>query len=150
MGLCFSILFLYHQTRDKRILLLGLGDAGKTTILEKLRSDKVVETAPTVGISVEHIKFQSVKMVVWDLGEQDHLRKLWHCCYQQSDGMIFVIDASDRESFRETCVVFDRVINDDLLKGVPLLILINKSNLPTSRSEEEIADALKIQSLHDR
>ena len=47
MGLSFTKLF---ETKENRILMLGLDAAGKTTILYKLKQGIVVDDIPTIGI----------------------------------------------------------------------------------------------------
>lgn len=53
-----------------RILILGLDNAGKTTILYKLSSpDKVIRTRPTIGFNVESVEYKNLTFNVWDLGK---------------------------------------------------------------------------------
>ena len=40
---------------EKRILLLGLDNAGKTSILFQIRDNQFKDTVPTVGLNIEHI-----------------------------------------------------------------------------------------------
>ncbi|KAH3765525.1 ADP-ribosylation factor 2 [Pelomyxa schiedti] len=69
---------LFNQMSDKRILMLGLDAAGKTTILYKLRIGEVVTTLPTIGFNVETVEYKnSIKFTVWDIGGQDKIRPLW-------------------------------------------------------------------------
>lgn len=44
-----------NEKYEKRILLLGLDNAGKTSILFQLRDNQFKETVPTVGLNIEHI-----------------------------------------------------------------------------------------------
>lgn len=64
-----------------RILMLGLDNAGKTTILFKLKMGEYVTTIPTVGFNVETVTYKNVKFNVWDVGGQDKLRPLWRHYY---------------------------------------------------------------------
>ena len=61
----FSMLFGGGETR---ILLLGLDNAGKTTILYKLQMGEVIQTVPTIGFNVETVKYKNIQFQVWDLG----------------------------------------------------------------------------------
>ena len=54
----------------KRVLMVGLDNAGKTTILYKLALDEIVSTIPTVGLNIETITYKDIKFHVWDLGGQ--------------------------------------------------------------------------------
>lgn len=55
--------------REVRILILGLDNAGKTTILYKLQVGEVVKTTPTIGFNVETLKYKNIKFQLWDLGK---------------------------------------------------------------------------------
>ena len=70
MGLFISSLFdALSGQKQKRILLLGLDAAGKTTILYKLNLGDTVTTIPTIGFNVEKVKYKNVEFTCWDIGE---------------------------------------------------------------------------------
>lgn len=71
------LISVFARLKDRRILLLGLDAAGKTTILYKLRLGEVVTTIPTIGFNVETVDYKSLRMTVWDVGGQKKLRSLW-------------------------------------------------------------------------
>lgn len=51
-------------TKEVRILILGLDNAGKTTILYRLQneSDEAVQTIPTIGFNVETLQYKNIKV----------------------------------------------------------------------------------------
>jgi GTPase SAR1 family protein len=53
---------------EKRILLLGLDNAGKTSILFHMRDSSFKETVPTVGLNIEHLVYKRYSMTFWDVG----------------------------------------------------------------------------------
>ena len=57
-------------TKEVRILILGLDNAGKTTILYRLQneSDEAVQTIPTIGFNVETLQYKNIKVRVWGCG----------------------------------------------------------------------------------
>merc|ERR1711965_169888 len=116
--------------REVRILMVGLDAAGKTTILYKLKLGEVVTTIPTIGFNVETVEYKNISFTVWDVGGQDKIRPLWRHYYQNTQGIIFVVDSNDRD-------------------GV-LLVLSNKSDLPQAMSAAETADKLGLHSLRNR
>ncbi|CAK91990.1 unnamed protein product (macronuclear) [Paramecium tetraurelia] len=98
MGLSFSKLFeQWFGKKEMRILMLGLDAAGKTTILYKLKLGEVVSSVPTIGFNVETVEYKNIKFTVWDVGGQDKIRLLWRHYYQNTQGLIFVVDSSDKE-----------------------------------------------------
>lgn len=55
---------------EVRILMVGLDNAGKTTILYKLRLNETVSTVPTIGFNVETVQYKNIAFTVWDIGGQ--------------------------------------------------------------------------------
>ena len=84
------------------VLLLGLDNAGKTTLLSSIKSiylpdhpTPATRTVPTVGQNVSTITLADMYLKVWDVGGQHSLRKLWQSYYKSCHAIIFVIDSSD-------------------------------------------------------
>ncbi|CAD5319422.1 unnamed protein product [Arabidopsis thaliana] len=50
--------------KEARILVLGLDNAGKTTILYRLQMGEVVSTIPTIGFNVETVQYNNIKFQV--------------------------------------------------------------------------------------
>ena len=98
MGLAFGRLWsrVFGKT-EQRILMVGLDAAGKTTILYKLKLGEVVTTIPTIGFNVETVEYKNISFTVWDVGGQDKIRPLWRHYYNNTNGLIFVVDSNDRE-----------------------------------------------------
>ena len=142
-----TILSLFSRIQNKRILLLGLDAAGKTTILYKLKLGELVTTIPTIGFNVEEVIYGSLKMVVWDVGGQDKIRALWRHYYENTDALIFVVDVADQERFDEAKDEIHKILTEDKLAGIPVLIFANKSDLPTAVSISTLVNALNLGSL---
>merc|ERR1711952_522747 len=83
--------------KEMRILMVGLDAAGKTTILYKLKLGEIVTTIPTIGFNVETVEYKNISFTVWDVGGQDKIRPLWRHYFQNTQGLIFVVDSNDRE-----------------------------------------------------
>ena len=65
MGIVFSRVFeTLFGSKEVRILILGLDNAGKTTILYRLQneSDEAVQTIPTIGFNVETLQYKNIKV----------------------------------------------------------------------------------------
>ena len=78
-----------------KIVMIGLDNAGKTTILYKMKLNEVVHSVPTIGFNVENIKYKNLEFSVWDIGGQTRLVNLWHHYYENTDAVIYVLDSSD-------------------------------------------------------
>jgi ADP-ribosylation factor-like protein 1 len=94
MGIFFSRIFqALLGSKEVRVLILGLDNAGKTTILCRLQNDSEenIQTIPTVGFNVEVLQYKNIKFQVWDLGGQTSIRPYWRCYYPNTDAIIFVV-----------------------------------------------------------
>jgi GTPase SAR1 family protein len=50
-----------------------------------------------VGFNVETVEYKNISFTVWDVGGQDKIRPLWRHYYQNTQGLIFVVDSNDRD-----------------------------------------------------
>ena len=114
MGLSLSRIWdKMFGKRDMRILMVGLDAAGKTTILYKLKLGEVVTTIPTIGFNVETVEYKNISFTVWDVGGQDKIRPLWRHYYQNTQGLIFVVDSNDRDRIDAARDELHRMLNED-------------------------------------
>lgn len=134
------------------ILLLGLDNAGKTTLLEQIKalySSHVhpnLRTVPTVGQNVSTVDLPDLYLKIWDVGGQHSLRGLWQSYYSSCHAIVFVIDSTDvgdadiermSKSARnddevgrltECKLVLEEVLQNEDTEGVPILVLANKQD----------------------
>ncbi|KAF5397224.1 hypothetical protein P879_04180 [Paragonimus westermani] len=143
----FSRLF---GKKEMRILMVGLDAAGKTTILYKLKLGEIVTTIPTIGFNVETVEYKNICFTVWDVGGQDKIRPLWRHYFQNTQGLIFVIDSNDRERIGEAREELSRMLNEDELRDAVLLVFANKQDLPQAMGAAEITDKLGLHALRNR
>jgi hypothetical protein len=101
MGSFQSVFKRLFSKKEMRILMVGLDAAGKTTILYKLKLGEIVTTIPTIGFNVETVEYKNINFTVWDVGGQDKIRPLWRHYYQNTQGIIFVVDSNDRDRIPE-------------------------------------------------
>ncbi|CAD8183558.1 unnamed protein product [Paramecium octaurelia] len=146
MGLLLSKIFTSLLSRkEMRILILGLDKSGKTTILYKLHSNELIQTAPTMGFNVETLTYKNLKFQAWDLGGQNDLRIYWKCYYPNTNGIIYVIDSFDEGRLKTSKEELMNILQSQELKDVPLLILANKQDMQGALSETQICEFLKLE-----
>ena len=136
--------------RDVRVLMIGLDAAGKTSILYQMKMAELVKTIPTIGFNVEQLDYKGLRFTIWDVGGQDKIRMLWKHYYQNSDGIIFVIDSNDKERFetvRETLLL---CLNEEELKDAALLIFANKQDINGAVSPSELTKILEMEKIRNR
>jgi len=151
MGLAISSLFQrMFGNKQVRILMVALDAAGKTTILYKLKLGEIVTTIPTIGFNVETVDYKNISFTVWDVGGQDKIRPLWRHYFQNTQGLIFVIDSNDRERIQEAQEELNRMLGEDELRDAVLLVFANKQDLPNAMDAAEITNKLGLQQLRNR
>ncbi len=143
-------MMMLRVQEEKRILMVGLDAAGKTTILYKLKLGEVVTTIPTIGFNVETVEYKNISFTVWDVGGQDKIRPLWRHYYQNTQGVIFVVDSNDAERFEDAREELHKMLAEDELREAVLLVFANKQDLPKAKSAEEISEALNLRALEGR
>ncbi|KAK6155732.1 hypothetical protein DH2020_009980 [Rehmannia glutinosa] len=139
------------------VLILGIDKAGKTTLLEKLKSqylnleglapDRIV---PTVGLNIGRVEVSNTKLVFWDLGGQPGLRSIWEKYYEEAHAVIYVVDAACPSRFEDSKSALEKVLQHEDLQGAPLLILANKQDLEEAVSTDELAQYLDVNRLDER
>jgi len=157
----FSLFYgLWNHVFSKtefRVLILGVHKAGKTTLLEKLKSiylkgeglphDRVV---PTVGLNIGRIEDANVKLVFWDLGGQPGLRTIWEKYYDEAHAIVYVIDSASASTFEDAKSALEKVLRHEDLQDAPLLIFANKQDLPAAVTEEELDRHLHLKEFDER
>ena len=151
MGTSFGKIWSrFFGKKEMRILMVGLDAAGKTTILYKLKLGEVVTTIPTIGFNVETVEYKNISFTVWDVGGQDKIRLLWRHYYQNTQGIIFVVDSNDRERVDDAKEELHRMLGEDELKDAILLVMANKQDLPGAMTTPDITDKLGLHTIRGR
>ncbi len=131
-------------------MMVGLDAAGKTTILYKLKLGEVVTTIPTIGFNVETVEYKKISFTVWDVGGQDKIRPLWRHYYQNTHGLIFVVDSNDRERIDQAKDELHRMLNEEELRDAVVLVFANKQDLPNAMPVHEVTEKLGLNSMSHR
>lgn len=83
--------------KSANIVFLGLDNAGKTTLLYMLQSDRYTQTDSTIHPHQAEVTIGNIRFNSYDLGGHLQARKTWREYCGQLDGIIFIIDAADRD-----------------------------------------------------
>jgi len=150
MGLFSLLKKLKRNDREARLLVLGLDNSGKTTILKRLSDEDISQVMPTQGFNVKSLVQNGVTLNVWDIGGQKSIRPYWRNYFDHTDAMIYVIDSADQKRMEETGVELDQLLDEEKLDGVPVLIFANKQDLINAHTPEEISDGLNLSCINDR
>ena len=170
---------LKRSDDEARILVLGLDNAGKTTILKKLSKESIDTIMPTQGFNIKSMVSDGFKLNMWDIGGQKSIRPYWRNYFDNTDALVYVVDSADQERFdevRHLCLLLfffgvvergrkqtlrsslmiisalifffflliflqcktelAKLVAEDKMAGIPVLIFANKQDLLSSKPAE--------------
>ncbi|PKI70513.1 hypothetical protein CRG98_009018 [Punica granatum] len=78
------------------------------------------------------------------------IRQLWRHYFQNTLGLIFVVDSNDRDRIVEARDELHRMLNEDELRDAVLLVFAKKQDLPNAMTAAELTDMLGLHSLCHR
>lgn len=155
------------------ISLIGLPSAGKTTLTNVLTEGKYEEhVAPTVGFNLRQMRSGNVTIKLWDIGGQPRFRSMWERYCMGASAIVFLADASEprfehaqnksfdnkapgshcqnRNYWAVACEELHTLISQHPLKGIPLLVLATKNDLPDCATTSQVIHLLKLAQIRDR
>lgn len=149
----FSLLYglweYLFRKEELHVLILGVDKAGKTTLLERLKTmygdlpgtdpDKIL---PTVGLNVGRMQAHQAPLIFWDLGGQAGLRSIWDKYYAESHAILYVVDSADEGRLDEAKAALEHALVSSELFGAPLLVIANKQDRDGAVSGTVVSDHL--------
>ncbi|CAG0910685.1 unnamed protein product, partial [Cyprideis torosa] len=156
MGL-FDKLVAYlgkFKSRDCGVVVVGLDNSGKTTILNHLKLPEQRDAAivPTVGFTVQQFRYKGINFTAWDMSGAGKYRALWEHNYKSAMGVIFVVDSSDKLRMVVAKDELDLLLDHPDIKSrqVPLLFFANKMDLRDALSSVRISQELGLDRIADK
>lgn len=146
--MAFSLLYnLYKYLKNKSerkitLAVLGLDNAGKTSILKQLKGEDPATASPTFGFEKQMLEEGKYTVEVFDLGGGKNIRRIWKTYLSEVHGIIYVLDASDPKRFEESRKALADSLAQAHLQGKAVLVLANKQDLPSAATAAEAAEAL--------
>lgn len=152
-----ATMLLDYTTRpqEKKIIVLGLDNAGKTSILSVLQNKYSIikNLLPTRGVSRQTLEFLGTSVIAWDFGGQLGYRSMYLSrpdLFLESDLCVFVIDVLDTDRYDEA---FDYLFNildtiKDLEDIPPIIIDLHKfdpdieTKLDITKKRAELIDRI--------
>lgn len=135
-----SVYEMLGYPAPKRVVVLGIHGAGKTSVLERVK-DAYSSTArglhpyqiiPTVGMNMARVSGANLpmEMTFWDLGGAFGLRGIWENYFADADACAYVVDGSDEDALEEAMVELERALrNKKFSKRMTVLVLSSKIDL---------------------
>jgi ADP-ribosylation factor-like protein 2 len=145
MGLLSILKKVKEKEKEVRLLILGLDNAGKTTILRKFCGEPIDTIEPTLGFNIKTLEHKSYKLNVWDVGGQRTIRAYWRNYFESTDGLVWVVDSSDKARLEICKDELMRLLDQEKLAGASLLILANKQDVAGALKVDDIARLLGLE-----
>lgn len=136
--------------KKAKVLLIGLDNSGKTSLLHFLKYNKLSCHGPTNHPTSEQVKIFNITFNVFDVGGHNAVRKLWKNYTHGVDCVIFIIDASDVYRIDDVKKELYSFLSDDNIKNIPILILGNKIDINPSFKHNELEQILSIDKNNDK
>lgn len=140
-----------------KLVVLGSSGAGKTTLIRFLERGKPIEEDVRTTLGIDYrtrpIAIDNWEFTLIDIGGQLIYQKtFWSLGINQADAVIYLFDGTikfDSEIFKENLRHFEYMLNL-IEKEIPLLILINKQDLPDCVSADEFSSVVGLDKLSNR
>lgn len=131
MGLLQIIKEQRLKDHSQRVLVLGLDNSGKTTVLNQLLHEPIDRVQPTIGFQIKTLKVGQKSLQMWDIGGQKTLRPFWFNYFEKTDYLIWVIDILDEGRLGESLSLLEEIVeeNDRINLQFEVFVLLNKVDL---------------------
>ncbi|KAI9892448.1 MAG: ADP-ribosylation factor-like protein 2 [Vezdaea aestivalis] len=130
------------KDKEMRILMLGLDNAGKTTIVKKIMNEDVRKGEYKLNICKK-----SPSRHLWDVGGQKTLRTYWRNYFERTDSLVWVVDATDRLRINDCRHELAGLLLQERLAGASLLVFANKTDIEGCMTTEQIEEALQLDAI---
>ncbi|XP_029166602.1 small COPII coat GTPase SAR1-like [Nylanderia fulva] len=123
--------------KEVSILFLGIDNAGKTTLINKLKSGTTALSEPTHHPVKNTLSIGKMTANVIDLGGHTQARLIWKEYFYNCDGVVFIVDVNDSKRFETVKSAYKMVRSLKSRKGrakVPISVLMNKIDLANHNS----------------
>ena len=147
-----SLKQMSFEKRGIPLVIIGLPQAGKTSLVRRMKTGEFLETKPTLGMQFESVEIGDARFDLFDLGGHVTYRQtIWETYTKLAYGVIFIIDSSDPEQFDLVKEEFWKSIDlKDTTDEFAILILCNKSDLEESVDLENIINHIELFKLAEK
>jgi small GTP-binding protein len=127
---------LSYLKKEQKVIVMGLGNAGKTTILKKFGGQigikDLARLKPTKGAERQEIVTSDLILIIWDFGGQEEYREMYlqepHRYFLKIDLVIYVIDLQAPTDYIESIEYFKKILEilEKLEENPHILIFLHK------------------------
>ncbi|XP_075072926.1 ADP-ribosylation factor-like protein 16 isoform X2 [Mixophyes fleayi] len=132
-------------------LVLGPSGVGKTLLMKRLQKlcskdsanlGDPPPTQPTVGTNLTDLTIQRTRVTVREVGGS--MGPIWPSYYKDCRTVLFIVDAANPSQVSASCIQLLSVLSAHALSSVSVLIIFNKTDLPSCMSLVEMKSLFRL------
>ncbi|XP_065348628.1 ADP-ribosylation factor-like protein 6 isoform X1 [Cloeon dipterum] len=156
MGLLTKLMaILGFNRREVNVLVVGLNNSGKSTLVNQLKPEeqRATEIVPTVGFNVEKFNNKNVGFTAFDMAGQGRYRELWEHHYKDCQGIIFVVDSSDGLRLVVARDELEALLDHQHIRSkrhLPILVFANKMDVRGALSAVQVSASLGLEKISNK
>ncbi|TXT59227.1 MAG: hypothetical protein BAJALOKI2v1_240055 [Promethearchaeota archaeon] len=140
---------IIFERKEAKVLIFGLSLAGKTSIIRCRRKSLTKNVLPTLNVDISRILVNNISLITYDVPGQPKFKDLWRMYLKEQNGLIFVVDVSDKVKFPDAKHLLHLILSRSETKNLPLLILFNKIDLEKANMQE-LKEKMEVSNINDR
>ncbi|XP_060607500.1 GTP-binding protein SAR1-like [Ruditapes philippinarum] len=139
-----TILSYFGFKEKKQLLILGLDNSGKSSLLHLLSNDVMASNSQTYNGASQVFDVGTTRFETVDLVGPPGVRKVWKNTYPSCDAIIFLVDCTDNDRFKEANEELDTLLQNKSVIDVPVAVLYNKIDKTGAASENDLSERLQL------
>ena len=128
-----------QSSKSIKVLLVGQADAGKTTLLYRMKLKlPQAEFSTTTGFNFEQVQVpgQKTQLAIWDLAGSAERQRFWKFFYEavRVDVLLYVVSIDHKKSLGDAAKSYRYLRNEERLRSALKIIILNSDDeIRTSR-----------------
>jgi small GTP-binding protein len=133
------------SVKHANVLMLGLDNSGKTTLLYRMKLNDVgAQFSETVGFNYELVQVQKLRLHIWDLAGKEELIPFWKLYYDNMSVsvFVFVVRVDETERLKEAAARYRFLSNEESMRQSLKLLVCNYDSNRYNPNESPSAEAI--------
>eukprot|EP01066_Platyproteum_vivax_P008851 Platyproteum_vivax@DN3818_c0_g1_i1.p1 len=137
---------IFQYRKRTKVVLCGPSQAGKTSLILKLKLAEFVSTVPTYGVNTEDFEYGRSSLRVFDCSSKDPIYPGWRSHIHEADAVVYVLDSTDKKKLLDAKDDLIQLLFEERLvsKNINVLIFANKQDLFSAASLQTVSEILDL------
>ncbi|KAK8809918.1 hypothetical protein WA158_000861 [Blastocystis sp. Blastoise] len=147
-GFNYFLQLLGMYQKKAKLVVCGLDNSGKTSIIHMIMYNQLIQTIPTLRILESTFVYNGIELNTFDLSSREPFKRMVSYL-NDCDAIIYVVDVSNPLRFAEAREELDYLFQNDLFLTIPIAICLNKIDRDNTPSPEDVLSQLNIHSINN-